>query len=56
MNYFGHIVSKNGVATDPDKVKLVKNYQTQTKVSKVRSFLAFVGYYRKYITYFCKIA
>ncbi len=56
MKYLGHIVSENGVATDPDKVKIVKEYPPPTKVSEVRSFLGFVGYYRKYIKDFCRIA
>jgi hypothetical protein len=56
VKYLGHIVSEKGVATDPDKVKLVKEYPTPTKVSEVRSFLGFVGYYRKYVKDFCKIA
>ena len=56
VKYLGHIVSENGVATDPDKVKIVKEYPPPTKVSEVRSFLGFVGYYRKYIKDFCKIA
>ena len=56
VKYLRHIVIENGIATDPDKVKLVKNYPTPTKVSEVRSFLGFVGYKRKYIKDFCKIA
>ena len=56
VKYLGHIVSEEGIATDPDKVKIVKEYPPPTKVSEVRSFLGFVGYYRKYIKDFCKIA
>ena len=56
VKYLGHIVSKDGVATDPDKLHRVKNYPTPAKVDEVRSFLGFVGYYRKFIKDFCKIA
>lgn len=56
VRYLGHVVSENGIATDPDKVKIVKEYPTPSKVTEVRSFLGFVGYYRKYIKDFCRIA
>jgi len=39
VKYLGHIVSEKGIATDPDKVKIVKEYPPPTKVSEVRSFL-----------------
>ena len=56
VKYLGHIVNKDGVATDPAKLQTVKDYPTPAKVEEVRSFLGFVGYYRKFIKDFCKIA
>ena len=56
VKFLGHIVSEEGVATDPAKLEIVKNYPTPVKVAEVRSFLGFVGYYRKFIKDFCKIA
>ena len=37
----------DGIATDPDKLQIVREYPTPAKVSEVRSFLGLVGYYRK---------
>lgn len=56
VKYLGHIVGQDGVSTDPAKLQIVRNYPIPTKVSEVRSFLGFVGYYRKYIKDFCKIS
>ncbi len=56
VRYLGHIVSHDGIATDPEKTKIVQEYPVPTKVSELRSFLGFVGYYRKYIKDYCKIA
>ncbi|XP_072041155.1 uncharacterized protein [Amphiura filiformis] len=34
VKYLGHIVSKDGIATDPAKLQIVKDYPTPTKVSE----------------------
>lgn len=56
VKYIGHIVSEQGVQADPDKIDKVKNWPTPTNPDQVRSFLGFVGYYRKFIQNFSKIA
>lgn len=56
VKYIGHIVSEQGVQADPDKIDKVKNWPTPTNLDQVRSFLGFVGYYRKFIQNFSKIA
>ena len=56
VKYLGHIVSERGVATDPEKILIVREYPIPTKVKEVRSYLGLVGYYRKYIKDFCRIA
>ena len=41
MNYLGHVVSKEGVSTDPDKIKAVTEWPQPTTVTEIRSFLGF---------------
>ena len=52
----GHIVSKDGVETDPKKVKVIREWPTPETVYDVRSFLGFTNYYRKFLFRYSKIA
>ena len=54
--YLGHIVSKNGIATDPKKIRDVKDWPVPATVTDVRSFLGFTNYYRKFILRYAQIS
>jgi hypothetical protein len=56
LKFLGHIVSKNSVATDPEKLEAVKSWPTPTNVSEVRRFLGLCSYYRRFVTNFADIA
>ena len=56
VTFLGHVVSKDGLATDPDKIEAVVNWPVPTNVSQLRSFLGFCSYYRRFIASFSAIA
>jgi hypothetical protein len=54
--YLGHVVTSDGIATDPDKVRVIDEWYTPTSVRDVRSFLGLASYYRRYVKGFSQIA
>nr|XP_027093630.1 uncharacterized protein LOC113714031 [Coffea arabica] len=56
VSFLSHVISKNGIAVDPAKVKVVTEWKRPKSPTKVRSFLGQAGYYRRFINDFFKIA
>jgi len=56
VNYLGHVISEDGVATDPAKTAAVRDWPIPQTAKQVKSFLGFAGYYRRFIPAFSKIA
>ena len=56
LAYLGHIVSADGIETDPKKVEAVKNWTVPKTVTDVRSFLGFTNHYRRFIRGYANVA
>ncbi|MCG8031861.1 MAG: hypothetical protein JAZ03_06765, partial [Candidatus Thiodiazotropha taylori] len=54
--YLGHVVSEDGIHTDPSKIEAVKNWPVPKTTKDVRKFLGFTGYYRRFIKGYAAIA
>lgn len=56
LRYLGHIISPEGVSTDPSKVQDVQKWPTPMNVKDLRGFLGIAGYYRRFIKKFGMLA
>ena len=56
VNYLGHVVSENGVSTDPSKTDKVAKWPVPNSAKDVKRFLGFASYYRRFIRNFATIA
>src|SRR5450759_673810 len=56
IKFLGHTFSKDGIQPSEDKLMAIRDWERPCTAKHVRSFLGFVGFYRKYIKEFSKIA
>ena len=56
IQYLGHILSATGIWPLPSKTHAIQHMNPSTTPKQVRAFLGLVGYYRKFIKGFAKIA
>jgi len=56
VKYLGHIVSSEGIMTDPEKIAAVREWPIPHTKKQLRSFLGFSSYYRKFIKGFSSLA
>ncbi|XP_062080260.1 uncharacterized mitochondrial protein AtMg00860-like [Humulus lupulus] len=55
VSFLGHVVSGDGIAVDPAKIKAVKKWKVPKNAQEVCSFLGLAGYYRRFVESFSKI-
>ena len=56
VTYLEHVVSSDGIATDPSKADKVSNRPLPTSQRDFKQFLGLVSYYRRFIKNFATIA
>ena len=54
--YLGHVISPEGISTDPSKTQRITEWPTPKSVQEVQQFLGLAGYYRRFVQNFAGIA
>lgn len=56
VQYVGHIITAEGIKTNPRTISAVQDYPVPTNVRETRGFLGLTGYYRRFIPNYAHIA
>ena len=56
VTFLGHVVSKEGIQTDPEKIRMVSEWPTPSSLRDARSFVGLCAYYRRFVPDFAPVA
>ena len=56
LEYLGHLITSQGVATEPSKIQAVAQWPTPSTIKQLRGFLGLTGYYRWFIKHYGMIS
>ncbi|GKD09907.1 putative reverse transcriptase domain-containing protein, partial [Tanacetum coccineum] len=56
VKFLGHVIDSKGIHVDPAKIESIKYWASLKLPTEIHQFLGLVGYYRRFIEGFSKIA
>ncbi|GES86520.1 zinc knuckle protein [Rhizophagus clarus] len=54
--FLGHVVSQKGIQTDPEKLRVIKEFPVPKDLTQLHSFIVLASYYCKFVKGFSSIA
>ena len=56
IGYLGHVITGEGVAVEPDKIQVIRDWPLPKTLKALRGFLGLYGYYRRFIAKYSQLA
>ncbi|GJZ32484.1 putative reverse transcriptase domain-containing protein [Tanacetum coccineum] len=56
VQFLGHVIDSQGIHVDPAKIESIKDWASPKTPTEIRQFLGLVGYFRRFIEGFSKVA
>src|SRR4051812_34293964 len=56
VSYLGHIISNQGIATDPEKIEAIQAWPVPKSLKELQSFLGICNYYRRFVPHYSSSA
>lgn len=56
IEFLGYVITSDGIRPNQNKIKVINDYPEPRNIKELRGFLGMVGYYRRFVKDFAKIA